>query len=181
LAAVVCATVIVGSGVVFADDNGDQCGFKEGRWRVEVSGALGYDSGKRDRQGDSVITGNIEYEWPVYARCTLGLRAYPLFVYNQDDSDPTVWGGGVGVVGRIYQKKDERRGFFVEGGVAVLGHDEHIRGNSSSINFLPEAGVGYQFKNDWHVTLQVQHISNAHLASDNAGANSVGLAVGFSF
>ncbi|MBX7256609.1 MAG: acyloxyacyl hydrolase [Candidatus Hydrogenedentes bacterium] len=156
-------------------------GFDEGRWRIEVGGASGFDSGKRDRNGDSVITGNVEYEWPVFARCTLGLRAYPLFIYNQDDGDPTVWGGGVGVVGRIYQHKEERTGFFVEGGVAILGHANEIEDNSSNINFLPQAGVGYQWKSGWHTTIQIQHISNGSLASENAGANSIGVAVGFTF
>lgn len=177
--AAACAALFLGSAVVFADEGSS--GFHDGRWRIEVSGAVGYDSGRHDREGDSVFTGNVEYEWPVYARCTLGLRAYPLFMYDQNHDDPTVWGGGVGVVGRIYQNKEERRGLFVEAGVAAMGQDEHIQGNSSSINFLSEGGVGYQFKNNWHVTLEVQHISNAHLTSENAGANSVGLAVGFSF
>lgn len=184
--AVALAAVLVCGGVAAANaDEGSTYGvfngFGEGRWRVEVGGAAGFDSGKRDRSDDSVITGNVEYEWPVYARCTLGLRAYPLFLYNQDDGDPTVWGGGVGVVGRIYQRKDERTGFFVEGGVAVLGHDNKIEDNSSNVNFLPQAGVGYQWKSGWHTTIQIQHLSNGSLASRNAGANSIGVAVGFTF
>jgi len=104
-----------------------------------------------------------------------------LFIYNQDDGDPTVWGGGVGIVGRIYQKEEERTGFFVEGGVAVLAHSNEIEDNSSNVNFLPQAGVGYQWKSGWHVTLQIQHISNGSLASHNAGANSIGVAAGFRF
>lgn len=174
-----CAAIALGNITAKADEGGS--GFQDGHWRVEVSGAVGYDSGKRDREGDSVFSGNVEYEWPIFARCTLGLRAYPLIMYNQDNDDPTVYGGGLGLVGRIYQNAEEHRGFFAEAGVAVLANRNEIEGNGSNINFLPEAGVGYQFKNDWHVTLFVQHISNAHLDSDNAGANSVGMAVGFRF
>lgn len=182
--ALAAVLLISGMPAAQADDGGSSglfAGFGEGRWRVEVGGASGFDSGKRDRSEDSVITGNVEYEWPVFARCTLGLRAYPLFIYNQDNDDPTVWGGGVGVVGRIYQRKEERTGFFVEGGVAILGHANEIEDNSSNINFLPQAGVGYQWKSGWHTTIQVQHISNGSLASHNAGANSIGVAVGFRF
>jgi hypothetical protein len=171
----ICCTGAVAQEETPADTGAD------GRWRAELSTAFGFDSGKNDRGGDVVVNGSIEYEWSVFARGTLGLRAYPLFMYAQNDPDETIAGVGFGVTGRVYQRAGERTGFFVEGGAGALVHSNQIEGNGSNINFLLEAGVGYQFRNDWHVTLQVQHISNSSLDEDNAGANSVGVGVGFRF
>lgn len=156
-------------------------GVSDGRWRVEAGASTGFHSGRRSRTGDMLVTGNVEYEWPVYARCTLGLRAYPLFLYHQNDPNDTLWGGGVGGVGRYYQRAGERNGWFGEAGAGIIWHTNHIDGNSATMDFLLEGGVGYQFKNNWHVTLQASHISNAGLSDNNAGANSLGLAVGFTF
>ncbi|MCC6696793.1 MAG: acyloxyacyl hydrolase [Candidatus Hydrogenedentes bacterium] len=162
-------------------DNAITQGFGEGRWRTEVGAATGFHSGRRDRTGDIVVKGSLEYEWPIFARATLGLRTYPLFLYMQDDPEDTLAGGGLGIASRVYQNKDTRDGVFVEGGASVLFHSNHIEGNDATMDFLLEGGLGYQFKSNWHVTLQVQHISNGGLSEDNAGANSVGLAVGYTF
>lgn len=166
---------------VIAEEGPSSGGESSGRWRAELSTAFGFDSGKNDRSGDVVVNGSIEYEWSVFARGTLGLRAYPLFLYSQNDPDETLAGAGLGVTGRVYQRAGERTGFFLEAGAGGLVHSNEIEGNGSNINFLLEAGVGYQFRNDWHVALQVQHISNSSLDENNAGANSVGVAVGFTF
>ena len=163
------------------DSNTIKSGIGDGRWRTEVGASTGFHSGRRSRTGDVLVTGNVEYEWPLYARCTLGLRAYPLFLYHQNDPEDSLWGGGFGGVGRIYQRADERNGWFGEAGAGVIWHSGHINGNSATMDFLLEGGVGYQFRNDWHVTLQASHLSNAGLSDDNAGANSVGVAVGFTF
>lgn len=156
-------------------------GFNDGRWRNEVGVSTGFHSGRRSRTGDMLVKGNVEYEWPVFARCSLGLRAYPLFLYHQNDPNDTLWGGGIGTVGRVYQNAGERSGWFGEAGAGVIWHTNHIEGNSATMDFLLETGVGYQFKNNWHVTLQASHLSNAGLSDDNAGANSLGVAVGFTF
>ena len=163
------------------DTYGVIVGFRDGRWRTEVGVSTGFHSGNRSRTGDMLVTGNVEYEWPVFARCSLGLRAYPLFLYHQNDPSDTLWGGGIGTVGRVYQNAGDRNGWFGEAGAGVIWHTNHIEGNSATMDFLLEAGVGYQFKNNWHVTLQASHLSNAGLSDNNAGANSLGLAVGFTF
>lgn len=163
-------------------DNPITRGFAEGRWRVEFGAATGYHSGRRDRSGDIVVKGSVEYEWPVFARGTLGLRTYPLFTYIQDEPSDTLWGGGIGVAMRVYQNADSLDGFYVEGGAGLILHSNHIEGNSATADFLIEGGVGYQFpQTNWHIALQVQHLSNGGLAENNAGANSVGLAVGYTF
>ena len=154
--------------------------FGEGRWRLEFSGAPGIHSGTTDRQGNILATGSLEYEFPATSRTTLGLRLLPLFLYEQDDAD-TVAGAGFGLSGRLYQHAEEYRGWFGELEVSALGHDGKIEGNSANLNFLTGVGVGYKFKSNWHAAIRYEHISNAGLAENNAGANSVGLAVGFTF
>lgn len=154
--------------------------FDQGRWRLEMSGSAGIHSGSTDRGGDLVASGSLEYEFPASRRTTLGLRLLPLFMYAQDDDD-NVFGAGFGLAGRLYQHAEEYRGWFGELEVSALGHDDKIEGNSASLNFLTGVGVGYKFKNNWHATLRYEHISNAGLGEHNAGANAVGLAVGFTF
>lgn len=169
---------------------------KEGKWRLELNNDFGVHQGSRDRSGDYTLNGIVEYEVPATSRATLGLRLMPLFLYDQEDTehhryrrvfddnhdeDNTVYGGGVGLAGRIYQVKDEYRGLYGEIGVTALVHGNQIDGNNSNINFLTSFGVGYQFKKDWHVQFHYQHISNASLESRNSGANSLGLGIGYRF
>ncbi|MBP8131023.1 MAG: acyloxyacyl hydrolase [Candidatus Hydrogenedentes bacterium] len=154
--------------------------FSEGHWRLELSGGAGIHSGSTDRQGNTLVTGSVEYEFPATARTTLGLRLLPLLIYDQDDYATAV-GGGIGLSGRLYQHAQEYRGWFGELEASAVGHDGKIRGNSASVNFLTGVGVGYKFKSNWHATLRYEHISNAGLGKNNAGANSIGLAFGYTF
>ncbi len=154
----------------------------DGKWRVELTGGTGIHSGGSDRSGDYMLRAAVEYEIPATARCTLGLRLLPLFVYEQNERDEdTVWGAGAGVAARIYSVADEHRGFFAELGAHALGHKRRIADNSSNINFLTGVGVGYKCKAGWHTVARWEHISNANLGRDNAGANLVSLGVGFTF
>lgn len=171
-------TVLLAVGLVGAA--GADLKFDQGRWRLELSGSAGIHSGSTDRQGDVLATGSLEYEFPASKRTTLGLRLLPLFMYAQDDDD-NVFGAGFGLTGRIYQHAEEYRGWFGELELSALGHDDKIEGNSANLNFLTGVGVGYKFKSNWHTTLRYEHISNAGLGEHNAGANTVGLAVGFTF
>ncbi|MBX3178927.1 MAG: acyloxyacyl hydrolase [Candidatus Hydrogenedentes bacterium] len=172
--------------------------FDAGRWRLELNNDFGVHQGSRDRSGDYSLNVVAEYEVPATSRTTLGLRLLPLFVYTQDehrdrdlfqrwfgDNDhedgDTVWGGGIGLSGRIYQVKDEYRGWFAEAGITALVHAGKFNGNNSNLNFLSNIGVGYAFKSDWHVQVHYQHISNASLGSHNSGANALGIGVGFKF
>jgi hypothetical protein len=96
-------------------------------------------------------------------------------------NDEDVYGIGFGPALRIYQEKEKRRGWFAELSVTALLHTPQIEGNSSSLNFSSDFGVGYKFKNKWHVSGHLRHISNASLGDKNAGANGVGIGIGFSF
>lgn len=157
-------------------------GFSQGSWRAEITVATGFHSGRQSRSGDMLYMGNVEYEFPIYARTTLGLKAYPLFVYDQDDDDAdTVVGGGFGIGARHYFAGDERSGWFGEATVALMGHSNQFEGNSSNVNFMTGVGLGYQFQNDWHVTAQFHHFSNAGFGDSNSGTNSLGLGIGCSF
>lgn len=171
---------------------------KEGMWRLELNNDFGVHQGSQDRSGDYSINGIVEYEVPATPRTTLGLRLMPLFAYSQDGDDDyrhfrkifddngsddggTVWGGGFGLAGRVYQVKDEYRGWYGEASVSTLLHSNEFNGNNSNINFATGLGVGYQFKSDWHVQLHYQHISNGSLGTKNSGANSLGIGVGYRF
>lgn len=179
------ATVLIATlGLAFGPAPAAHAGieWKEGWWQAELATGFGLHSGRRSRSGDILVVGAVDYEIPASPRATLSLRAMPLFGYAQAErGEDSLWGAGFGLAGRFYQVKDEYRGWFAEVQAGVLGHDGNIDGNTASINFLTGAGVGYQFKNDWHTTLKFQHLSNAGLGESNAGANSIGLAVGFRF
>lgn len=155
--------------------------FQQGRWRVELAGVDASFSNKYERDDDYFGTASVEYSWPVHRHMTLGLRAYPLFVYSQNVPAKTLWGGGIGVAGRIYKAPESYTGWYVEGGAAMVFHDELLRDNSSHANFLLELGVGYAFESNWHTGLKFHHISNGGVGSDNAGTNGIGLAVGYTF
>lgn len=155
---------------------------RDGRWQLELSGSAGIDSGGEERSGDYMLKTTLEYEVPFSSHLALGLRALPLFVYEQDDSDEdTLWGGGLGLGLRLYSVADEYRGWFAEAGAHALGHKHQFAGNSSNINFLTGLGVGYKCKEGWHSVLRWEHISNANLGEHNSGVNLLSLGVGFSF
>lgn len=161
-------------------------------WRLELSGWRGLNVGGHDSSGDTLLTGTVDYSCAVTGRCALGLRLMPLMSYWQETPDyavfenrtydaSVVWGGGLGMVLRLYAKKDAYRGWFGEAQTNAIFHNNRFSENSSNINFLSGVGVGYQFSNDWHALLKFAHISNARLGEDNAGSNVLGLGIGFSF
>ncbi len=156
--------------------------WRDGRWQLELSGAAGIDSGSSDRSGDYMLKAMVEYEVPFASHLSLGLRALPLFVYEQDErGEDTVWGGGAGLGLRLYSVADEYRGWFAEANVHALAHKHRFADNSSNINFLTGLGVGYKCKAGWHSVLRWEHISNAGLADDNSGVNVLSLGIGYAF
>ena len=152
--------------------------FSEGHWRQELTLANGLHAGKRNRESDRFISLAFEYEAPYRKRATLDFRIYPGLVYFEN-GESTLYVGGIGIGTRLYQKT-ELKGWYGEilGGVLLMSGE--WRGNGSNVNFLSEAGLGYQFDR-WHVVLKVQHISNAGISSDNDGVNAVGVGFGYNF
>lgn len=156
--------------------------WREGSWRLELSGGPGVNFGSGDRDGDFLIKGTVEYEVPATPHLTLGLRMLPAFVYGQDGrGEDTVWGAGAGLGGRLYTQKSEYRGLFAEANVHVLGHENRFAGNSSNVNFLTGLGLGYKFLEGWHAVVKWEHISNANLSDDNSGVDTVTLGLGYTF
>lgn len=171
-----------------------EASFQDGWWRTELFGATGIHSGSKDRDDEFMINGTVEYEFPLAQRTTLGLRMMPLFVYTQDDddkeflgltyydsNDDTVWGGGAGLALRFYTVKGEYRGFYGEIEGQILGHSNEFEGNSSNLNFLTGAGLGYKFAKDVSLFVKYNHISNAGLGDKNSGVNTIGIGLGYDF
>ncbi len=183
--ALILVGVLMTSSVALADvsaPEADETGWKNGKWRLELSGFAAVRSGKRSRTGDFGFAGSAEYEIPLGKRLSFGIKTYPLYFYDQDDSgEDTVFGAGIGPEFRVYAKNAQRKGFFFEIGTAVLVATGRFDGNSGAVNFLNEAGVGYKFERDWHITAKFSHISNAGFANHNSGVNSAGIAIGYTF
>jgi len=156
---------------------------RKGRFRVELEGMKGIDSGSVDRTDDLGVKGTIEYEVPLVKHLTFSARAMPLFVYREDlpGDDETVGAFGLGPVFRVYSDGRNFRKFFFEVGISAIVQTSNFERNSGLVNFLSEDGVGDMLKNDMHVSATVQHISNAGLADDNSGVNLIGVGVGYSF
>lgn len=160
----------------------DGLGLDHARIRVELTTSTAYHSGHHSRTGDFGLRTNIDYEIPVLKHMTVAPRIIPLMYYNENgDGDGTLFAFGIGVVLRGYSNGEERRGWFGEGGLHVLGQTGKFEGNTGSFNFMEEVGAGYMFKSGWHAAVKVSHISNAGIANHNAGINNVGLGIGFSF
>ena len=176
--AIVAGMVVVDAPAAYGEDSS----WKDGKWRLELSGFAAFRSGNHSRTGDFGFAGSVEYEVPLTKRLTFGIKAYPMYFYDQDDAgDDTVYGAGIGPELRLYFKGTEHRGFFVEIGSAVLATTGRLDGNSGAVNFLNEGGIGYKFKRDWHVAAKINHVSNLGFASKNSGANSLGIAMGYTF
>lgn len=179
----VMALTVGGFGVSEAHAGG--LSMEDGRWRLEIQGVVGTNIGKGKHTDDHYAVVELEYEMPIAERWTFALKVLPLLIMDQsdddDDFDHTIFGGGAGVGLRVYQIPEERRGFFFEAGASLIGHKNEFSGNGSNINFLTEFGIGYKWKNDWHITGKWEHISNASTDEDNDGVNAWGLAVGKTF
>ena len=66
---------------------------------------------------------------------------------------------------------------YLEGGIGVVYTDFQVEGQGSRFNFNPQIGIGTEFKVDsgppFFTALRLSHISNAGLADENRGVNSV--------
>lgn len=152
--------------------------FGNGDWRLQVSGLYNFEEADSD-PADYFVTGSVEYEFPAYPHGKLGLRLYPLFYYP---SAHDVWGAGFGLSTRIYQHHKTFDGLFGEFEASTLWLSDYIECNSSRVNFLCGAGLGYKFPNSgWDISVKYAHISNCGLGDKNTGSNGIGLALGYSF
>lgn len=183
LAAPIAIAALLCGAASAADDNP---GPRDGRgWRIELFGARAFDGGDDSHVGDLYTVASVGYEWPIFARAVLGLKAYPLFLYREradesGDSD-LFYGAGFGAHLRYHFTRDDYRGLYAELGIGPIFHAGQIQGNSANLDFLSELGVGYAFENDWHIVVKLQHLSNARIGKRNAGVNALGIGFGRSF
>jgi len=155
--------------------------WKDGTKRFELNSVFGSNSGGKTRSGDLGLVATVEREFPLYKKLSVGLRAMPLYLYEEKHSDGhTIWGLGGGVSLRHYWKKSHKK-WFSEVTETLVIHSEKFRGNSTKFNFMTEFGLGYQFENEWFVIGKWRHLSNASIGRKNSGVNGVGLGFGFRF
>ena len=71
---------------------------------------------------------------------------------------------------------------YIEGGVGGIYTQWRVEGQGSKVNFNPQIGVGTEFSlgsgPPFLAALRLHHISNAGLAADNRGVNSVVFVIG---
>jgi lipid A 3-O-deacylase len=71
---------------------------------------------------------------------------------------------------------------YLEGGIGVVYTDFQVEGHGSRLNFNPQIGIGVEFERDSGPpvfgAVRLSHISNAGLADENRGVNSVILMIG---
>lgn len=151
-----------------------------GELRLEGSAMRLFNTDSK-KLGDAYYSGVLEYEFGVLPALKLGLRVQPLFLYPTKDDKWPMYGCGVGLAGRLYTHPADYKGLFVEASVSPLWHSDTFVHSSSRLDFLSEAGIGYKFDCNLHLTLKVEHISNGGLYDKSAGVNGVGLGLGFSF
>lgn len=95
--------------------------------------------------------------------------------------------GSVGILALYYLDGLAGKGFrpFVEGGIGGIYTDWRVEGQGSRINFNPQLGFGVEFSAGkgppFFVTGRLHHVSNAGLADDNRGVNSIVLLLGTFF
>lgn len=154
--------------------------WEDGRLRIEGQGWTGTRSGRRSRRDDWSVVGTIEKEFALYHQLTVGVRAIPLFYYDEDDTGVEIWAAGGGVSLRWY-KDEAMDGWFVEFYESLLAQSDKFEGNTGSLNFMSEVGIGYEFNSNWHISAKWRHLSNAGLAERNSGVNGFGFGVGYSF
>ena len=114
--------------------------WKEGMWRLELSGYQGIHQGSLGRSSDHNVVGAVEYEVPLFERFAFGLRAQPLFYYYDARQDTEIWGAAAGLTLRVYQKKEERRGFFGEAGCRRWGRWTSLIGTAAASILLRRRG-----------------------------------------
>lgn len=71
---------------------------------------------------------------------------------------------------------------YVEGGIGIIYTGFQVRGQGFKVNFNPQMGLGTEFKtaslDAYFLALRLHHLSNADIADENRGVNSVILMFG---
>jgi hypothetical protein len=157
----------------------------KGRWRTEImstTGTIGNQWPQREK--DYFVLGSVEYEWPIHSNVTCSLRGSPLFLYDLHGDgkyDSThIYGAAFGLALRLYQNK-ELTGLFAEVGSSAMWQSDYLPGSNSKLNFISDAGIGYQFRNHISVSVKYFHISNAGIEELNSGLGALGVSLAYTF
>lgn len=82
-------------------------------------------------------------------------------------------------------QRDDKRGFYAEGGVGVHWlsklYDNDDNKLSTHFQFGDHIGVGYVFDNKWELGLKIQHFSNGGYKKPNSGVNFINVKASYAF
>lgn len=71
---------------------------------------------------------------------------------------------------------------YGEAGIGIIYTDFRVEGQGLRVNFNPQAGVGMEFDTaaagTWYAAVRLHHVSNANLADENRGINSLVVTLG---
>jgi lipid A 3-O-deacylase len=89
-----------------------------------------------------------------------------------------------GILALYYLDFLDVQGFrsYAEAGIGLIYGDYRVRGQGTSLNFNPQAGIGTEIRTGsgppWFAAFRLHHVSNGGLHRDNRGINSVVLQMG---
>jgi hypothetical protein len=132
-----------------------------------------------DFHGVTIAGGGAGIHWFVAEQVSAGFFGEVLHV-NQADDNAVGLGGGVLL--RWHAVQLERCSLFAEVGVGVIGFDNPVPAEATSVAFSPRAAAGAQFALDagTHCSVRVGwlHFSNAQTGEENPGIDALSFAVG---
>ena len=155
--------------------------FEDGRWKLEVAGYHTVSASDSTHRGENYGTLTLEYEVPMFQRMTMGLRATPLFIYDEGGSAGKIYGAGGGLAFRYYLNGQTRSGLYGEAGSMLFWHNKEFTGSDGRLDFASMAGIGYRWEAGVQVSVRYEHISNGGLFKDNVNINAIGVAVAYTF
>jgi len=151
-----------------------------GQLRFDFSIMHGVQCGMTDRTDDVAVIGAIQREHRVRSRGAVVRVLIPLFTYEDSEPERRL-GAGAGFALRCYAREGGVMGAFGEIGLAAICMERRLIDDDSSLDFQSHVAVGVAASNGAHMAVRFQHLSNGSIRDPNAGANLVGLAVGFTF
>jgi len=132
-----------------------------------------------DFHGVTVAGGGVGFHWFVAEHVSAGFFGEVLHV-NQEGDNAVGLGGGVLL--RWHALQLEQCSIFGELGVGIVGFDEPVPAEGTSVVFSPRAAVGAQFALDatTHVSARVGwlHFSNAQTGEENPGIDALSVSLG---
>ena len=155
--------------------------FDDGRWKLELAGYHTLSASDSTHRGENYGTLTLEYETPMFQRLTVGLRATPVFLYDEGGDAGTIYGAGGGLAFRYYLRGETRSGPFAEAGSTLFWHNKEFTGSDGRLDFASMAGLGYRWEAGVQISLRYEHISNGGLFKDNVNINAIGVAVAYTF